>query len=159
MAAQYDYLLRNLDVRPVLPLLRAPTLVLSAANPSFLPMAHGRYVAEHIRGSKFVALPGNDMLIFSQQDLIFDEVAEFLTGARPVSGIHRVLVSVFFTDIVGSTEHAASLGDQRWRALLDRHDPIVREGSGSSEVERSTRRETASSFPSTVWLVPSVVAR
>ena len=126
-AAQYDYLLRNLDVRPVLPLLRAPTLVLSADNPSFLPMAHGRYVAEHIEGSKFVALPGDDMLIFSQQDLIFDEVAEFLTGTRPVTDIDRVLVSVLFTDIVGSTERAASLGDQRWRSLLDRHDQIVRE--------------------------------
>jgi class 3 adenylate cyclase len=126
-AAQYDYLLRNLDVRPVLPLLRAPTLVLSADNPSFLPMAHGLYVAEHIGGSKFVALPGNDMLIFGQQDLIFDEVAEFLTGTRPVTDIDRVLVSVLFTDIVGSTETAASLGDQRWRWLLDCHDQIVRE--------------------------------
>jgi class 3 adenylate cyclase len=126
-AAQYDYLLRNLDVRPVLPLLGAPTLVLSADNPSFLPMAHGRYVAEHIEGSKFVALPGDDMLIFSQQDPIFDEVAEFLTGTRPVTDIDRVLVSVLFTDIVGSTERAASLGDQRWRSLLDRHDQIVRE--------------------------------
>ena len=126
-AAQYDYLLRNLDVRPVLPLLRAPTLVLSADNPSFLPIAHGRYVAEHIEGSKFVALPGNDMLIFSQRDVIFDEVAEFLTGTRPLTDIDRVLVSVLFTDIVGSTERAASLGDQRWRSLLDRHDQIVRE--------------------------------
>jgi class 3 adenylate cyclase len=126
-AAQYDYLLRNLDVRPVLPLLRAPTLVLSVDNPSFLPMAHGRYVAEHIEGSKFVALPGNDMLIFSQRDVIFDEVAEFLTGTRPLTDIDRVLVSVLFTDIVGSTERAASLGDQRWRSLLDRHDQIVRE--------------------------------
>ena len=126
-AAQYDYLLRNLDVRPVLPLLRTPTLVLSADNQSFLPMAHGRYVAEHIVGSKFVALPGDDMLIFSQQDLIFDEVAEFLTGTRPLTDIDRVLVSVLFTDIVGSTERAASLGDQRWRSLLDRHDQVVRE--------------------------------
>ncbi len=126
-AAQYDYLLRNLDVRPVLPLIRVPTLVLSADNPSFMPIAHGRYVADHIEGSKFVALPGNDMLIFSQRDVIFDEVAEFLTGARPVTDIDRVLVSVLFTDIVGSTERAASLGDQRWRSLLDRHDQIVRE--------------------------------
>ncbi len=126
-AAQYDYLLRNLDVRPVLPLLRAPTLVLSADNQSFLPMGHGRYVAEHIQGSKFVGLPGDDMLIFSQQDLIFDEVAEFLTGTRPLTDIDRILVSVLFTDIVGSTERAASLGDQRWRSLLDRHDQIVRE--------------------------------
>jgi len=84
-------------------------------------------VAEHIEGSKFVALPGDDMLIFSQRDLIFNEVAEFLTGTRPATDIDRVLVTVLFTDIVGSTERAVSLGDQRWRSLLDRHDQIVRE--------------------------------
>jgi class 3 adenylate cyclase len=84
-------------------------------------------VAEHIDGSKFVALPGSDMLIFSQRDLIFDEVAEFLTGTRPITDIDRVLVSVLFTDIVASTERAATMGDQRWRSLLDRHDQIVRE--------------------------------
>ena len=111
----------------MLPLIRVPTLVLSADNPSFLPIAQGRYVAEHIEGSKFVELPGHDMLIFSQQDKIFDEVAEFLTGTRPVTDMDRVLVSVLFTDIVGSTERAASLGDQRWRSMLDRHDHIVRE--------------------------------
>jgi class 3 adenylate cyclase len=126
-ASQYDYLLRHLDVRAVLPLIQAPTLVMSADNPNFLPITHGRYVAEHIAGSKFVALPGQDMLIFSQRDLIFNEAAEFLTGTRPVTDIDRVLVSVLFTDIVGSTERAASLGDQRWRSLLDRHDQIVRE--------------------------------
>src|ERR1700722_4010454 len=126
-AAQYDYLLRHLDVRAVLPLIQAPTLVMSADNPNFLPITHGRHVAEHIAGSKFVALPGQDMLIFSQRDLIFNEVAEFLTGTRPITDIDRVLVSVLFTDIVGSTERAASLGDQRWRSLLDRHDQIVRE--------------------------------
>ena len=126
-AAQYDYLLRNLDVRQVLPLLRAPTLVLNADNPSFLPAAMGRYISEHIEGSKFVALPGQDMLIFGQRNVVFDEVAEFLTGTRPVTDIDRVLVSVLFTDIVGSTERAASLGDHRWRSLLDRHDQIVRE--------------------------------
>jgi class 3 adenylate cyclase len=100
---------------------------MSSDNRSFLPIAHGRYVAEHIERSKFVALPGDDMLIFSQPDIIFDEVTEFLTGTRPVTDIDRVLVSVLFTDIVGSTERAASLGDQRWRSLLDRHDQIVRE--------------------------------
>jgi class 3 adenylate cyclase len=126
-AAQYDYLLRHLDVCAVLPLIQAPTLVMRADNPNFLPITHGRYVAEHIAGSKFVALPGQDMLIFSPRDLIFDEVAEFLTGTRPVTDIDRVLVSVLFTDIVGSSERAASLGDQRWRSLLDRHDQIVRE--------------------------------
>jgi class 3 adenylate cyclase/pimeloyl-ACP methyl ester carboxylesterase len=126
-AAQYDYLLRNLDVRPMLPLIQVPTLVMSADNPNFMPATHGRYVAEHIVGSRFVALPGQDMLIYSQGDFIFNEVAEFLTGTRPVTDIDRVLVSVLFTDIVGSTERAASLGDQRWRSLLDRHDQIVRD--------------------------------
>ena len=126
-AAQYDYLLRNLDVRQVLPLIRAPTLVLSADNPSFLPSAMGHYISEHIEGSRFVALPGQDMTIFGQRDIVFDEVAEFLTGTRPATDVDRVLVSVLFTDIVGSTERAASLGDQRWRSLLDRHDQIVRE--------------------------------
>jgi class 3 adenylate cyclase len=126
-AAQYDYLLRNLDVRPVLPLIQMSTLILSADNPSFLPMAFGRYLAEHIAGSKFVALPGQDMLIFGQRDVVFDEVAEFLTGARPVTDIDRVLTSVLFTDIVGSTERAAAMGDQGWKSLLDRHDHIVRE--------------------------------
>jgi class 3 adenylate cyclase/alpha-beta hydrolase superfamily lysophospholipase len=126
-AAQYEYLLRNLDVRQVLPLIRVPTLVLSADNPSFLPIAMGRYVSEHIEGSKFVALPGQDMMIFSQRGIVFDEVAEFLTGTRPPTDIDRVLVSVLFTDIVGSTARAASLGDGRWRSLLDRHDQIVRE--------------------------------
>jgi class 3 adenylate cyclase/pimeloyl-ACP methyl ester carboxylesterase len=126
-AAQYDYLLRNLDVRTVLPLIRTPTLVLSTDNPSFLPISHGHYLAQHIEGSKFVELPGHGMLIFSQQNVVFDEVAEFLTGARPATDIDRVLVSVLFTDIVGSTQRAASMGDQRWRSLLDRHDHIVRE--------------------------------
>ena len=126
-AAQYDYLLRNLDVRPVLPLIRAPTLVLSADNPSFLPSAMGRYISEHIEGSRFVALPGQDMMIFGQREIVFDEVAEFVTGTRPPTDVDQILVSVLFTDIVGSTERAASMGDQRWRGLLDRHDQIVRE--------------------------------
>src|SRR5579863_5620194 len=72
-AAQYDYLLRNLDVRGALALIQSPTLVLSADNQNFLPISHGRYVAEHIAGSRFVALPGQDMLIFGQADLIFDQ--------------------------------------------------------------------------------------
>jgi class 3 adenylate cyclase len=84
-------------------------------------------VAEHIEGSKFVEMPGQDMSIFSQPDVVFEEVAEFLTGTRPRHDVDRVLASVLFTDIVGSTERAASLGDQRWRTLLDRHDAAVRE--------------------------------
>ena len=87
----------------------------------------GRYISEHIEGSKFVALPGQDMTIFGQGKVVFNEVAEFLTGTRPPTDTDRVLVSVLFTDIVGSTERAASLGDQRWRSLLDRHNQVVRD--------------------------------
>ena len=126
-AAQYDYLLRNLDVRQVLPLIRAPTLVLSADNPSFLPIAMGRYISEHIEGSKFVALPGQDMMIFGQRKVVFDEVAEFLTGTRPPTDIDRVLVSSSSPTSSDQPERRPSLGDQRWRSLLDRHDQIVHE--------------------------------
>jgi len=126
-AAQYDYVLRSVDVRQVLSLIRAPTLVLSVDNQTFLPPAHGRYLAEHIEGAKFVALRGGDMLFGQDSSVLFEEVAEFLTGTRPITDIERVLASVLFTDIVGSTERAASLGDHRWRSLLDQHDDTVRE--------------------------------
>jgi len=126
-AVQYDYVLRNLDVRSVLPLIRVPTLVLSTDNRSLLPIEHGQYLARHIEGAKFTALPGGDMHHGQHAKALFQEVAEFLTGARPLADIDRVLASVLFTDIVGSTERAASLGDQNWRFLLDRHDQLVRE--------------------------------
>jgi class 3 adenylate cyclase/pimeloyl-ACP methyl ester carboxylesterase len=126
-AAQYDYILRSVDVRPVLPLIRAPTLVLAVDNSSFLPIEHGRYLADHIEGSRFVALPGSDIYLGTYTRVFFEELAEFLTGTRPIAEIDRVLASVLFTDIAGSTERAASLGDQRWRSVLDHHDAIVRE--------------------------------
>jgi class 3 adenylate cyclase len=126
-AAQYDYVLRSVDVRQVLSLIRAPTLVLNVDNHAFLPIEHGRYLADHIERSKFVALPGSDFYLASHSRLLFEEVAEFLTGTRPIAEIDRMLASVLFTDIVGSTERAASLGDRQWRSLLDSHDHLVRE--------------------------------
>ncbi len=88
---------------------------------------HGSYVARRIPGARFIALPGDDHLPFvgPAEDLL-DEVEEFLTGTRPLPVLDRVSVTVLFTDIVGSTEHLARLGDRQWRAALDRYDEIVR---------------------------------
>jgi class 3 adenylate cyclase len=124
-----DYVMRStsLDVRDALPLIRTPTLVLHSKDNYLIPIAMGRYLADHIEGAKFVELPGADFgLVGDSGAPVPDEVAEFLTGQRPVD-IERILATVFFTDIVGSTAHAASQGDQRWRALLDTHDQKVRE--------------------------------
>jgi class 3 adenylate cyclase len=126
-AAQYDYLLRCLDVRRILPLVQAPTLVLHSKNNVFVPVEMGRFLARNIGGAKFVELPGSDISIHGDSGLtIPDEVAEFLTGERPVE-VDRVLTTVLFTDIVDSTGRAASVGDRRWRSLLDSHDQAVRE--------------------------------
>ena len=125
-AAQFNYNLRN-DVRQALPLIQAPTLVLHVQENALVPIAHGRYLAEHISGATFVELPGGDTTTTPELYVMADEVAEFLTGERPVIEIERILTTVVFTDIVGSTERASSLGSKRWRALLDAHDRVVRD--------------------------------
>jgi class 3 adenylate cyclase len=125
-AAQYDYILRNQDVRSVLPLIQAPTLVLNVNDSPFVPLALARYLADHIDGATFTEIPGGNLLV-DADNVVADEVAEFLTGHRPVFKVERILATVLFTDIVGSTARAASLGDQRWRSLLDTHDKTVRE--------------------------------
>ena len=126
-AAQYDYVLRSVDVRQVLSLIRAPTLVFAGNGLPLLPIDHGRYLADHIEGAKFVELDSGDFNPANQPEMFFEELAEFLTGTRPIAETDRVLASVLFTDIVRSTERAASVGDQRWRAVLDHHDAVVRE--------------------------------
>ncbi len=114
------------DVTHVLPAIQAPTLVLSRRGDRHVRYEHGRQVAEGINGARFVALPGDDHLPFAgRAEELLDEVEEFLTGARPLPVLDRVLVTVLFTDIVGSTGHIAELGDRRWRALLDQYDQIV----------------------------------
>jgi class 3 adenylate cyclase len=126
-AAQYDYLLRRLDVRPALPLIQVPTLVLNARDSVLFPAAQGRYLTDHIEGAKFVELTAPDMgFMADSAATIAGEVAEFLTGERPVE-IDRILATVLFSDIVDSTATAASLGDRRWRALLDAHDRAARQ--------------------------------
>jgi class 3 adenylate cyclase len=94
---------------------------------TFVPVGHGRYLAEHIDGARYVELPGADTLYWVGDSIsILDEIEEFITGARGGSAADRVLTTIVFTDIVGSTRRAAELGDDRWHALLDNHDNIVR---------------------------------
>lgn len=114
------------DVRRLLPLVRVPTLVLHRQGNSVYEVAHGRYLAEHIAGAKFVELDGADHLYWvGRTDSMLEEIEEFLTGARGRGRSDRVLATVLLTDIVGSTQRLSETGDQAWRELLDRHDIAV----------------------------------
>jgi len=127
-AAQYRYILENLDVRSVLPLIQAPTLVLHGAGNPLVPIEHGRYLADHIPGARFFEFPSVGIGFDDVGSaLILDEIAEFVTGERPVTDVDRVLTTVLFTDIVGSTQQLASVGDKRWSAMLDAHDRAIRD--------------------------------
>jgi class 3 adenylate cyclase len=126
MAREIIKTVRKADVRNRLACVTAPTLVLHRDNPKFSPVAHGRFLADHIAGSRFVELPGADALYWvGDTSPMLDEIEEFATGVRGFRG-ERVLSTVVFTDIVGSTERASVLGDGRWRDLLDNHDTVVR---------------------------------
>jgi class 3 adenylate cyclase len=115
------------DVRPVLASVRAPTLVIHRTGDQFASVEHGRFLAEHIPGARLVELPGIDHPHFvGDSDAVIDEVEEFITGTRSAPESHRVLATVLFTDIVGSTEQAVDRGDSRWLELLDHHNALVR---------------------------------
>ena len=115
------------DARAVLPLIAAPTLILHRAGDPFSGPEHGRYLAQHIPGARYVELSGGDHLFFVQDaDPLLAEIQEFLTGVREGGEAERVLATVLFVDIVGSTEHAVRLGDRRWRDLLDAYYRAVR---------------------------------
>jgi class 3 adenylate cyclase len=124
-AARIRYIVESLDARRTLPLIRVPTLVLHARDNHLFSIAEGRYLADHIAGAKFVELPGGDLFVASSAPAI-DEIGEFLTGERPLVEVDRILTTVLFTDIVGSTERAASEGDRRWSELLTAHRQVVR---------------------------------
>jgi pimeloyl-ACP methyl ester carboxylesterase len=118
-----------IDIRHVLPVIRVPTLVLHRAGEVLAEAS--RYVGERIPGAKVTELPGADhMPWLGDQDAALDEIEEFLTGVRPHPALDRVLATVLFTDIVGSTELAADLGDRRWRDLLEQHNSVVRRELG-----------------------------
>lgn len=120
-------LYRDIDVRHALPAIEAPTLVLHKDRDLLIPHMHGRYLADHIPGARYVELRGDDHIPFTEdQDALLDEVEDFLAGSRAAREPERRLATVLFTDIVGSTDRAAELGDRRWRDLLELHDGVVR---------------------------------
>jgi pimeloyl-ACP methyl ester carboxylesterase len=117
-----------IDVRELLPVIQAPTLVLHRAHDQIAPPELGRYLADHIPDARFVEIDGSDHIWFTENaDELVGEVEEFLTGTRASPDPDRRLATVLFTDIVDSTARAAAVGDTRWRALLDEHDSIVRQ--------------------------------
>lgn len=115
--------LGDIDVRSVIPTIAAPTLVVHALDDHVVPVANGRWLAEHIPGARLIEIPGEHMLF--DVDLLADEIETFLTGTRQAVTTDRVLATVLFSDIVASTERASSLGDRRWRELLDDHDALI----------------------------------
>jgi class 3 adenylate cyclase len=119
----------QIDARHALPAISSSTLIVHRTGDRSLPVEGAKYMAERIRDAIFLELPGDDHLPFvGDQDEILDEVEEFLTGVRHGPAADRMLATVLFTDVVGSTAQAADLGDRRWRALLDAHHDIVRRG-------------------------------
>jgi class 3 adenylate cyclase len=125
------------DIRPILPVIAVPTLVIHRSEDMIVPVEAGRDLAAKIQGAKYVELPGEDHLWFhGDADAILGEVEEFLTGTRAAEIVDRILATVMFTDIVDSTRKAAELGDRRWRDLLARHDTLMRR-----ELERHRGRE------------------
>jgi class 3 adenylate cyclase len=116
------------DVREVLPLIQAPTLVLHRRGDRAVSYRAARWLAEQIEGSRYVELDGDDHPPWiGDSDRMLDEIEEFLTGVRPRRPSERVLATVVFTDIVDSTRLASELGDRRWRELLEEHQRLVRE--------------------------------
>ena len=130
-AADLMDLYREMDVRGVLPAIDVPSLVLHRVGDRLVVAEHGRYLAEHIPGARYVELPGEDHLwVVGDEVRLLSEIEEFLVGRRGATESERALATVLFTDIVGSTEKAAELGDSNWRQLLERHDAVVRRQLG-----------------------------
>jgi pimeloyl-ACP methyl ester carboxylesterase len=127
-AGARDLILMNskADVRELLTSVQCPTLVLHRTGDRDSYVDEGRYIAEHIPGARFVELAGDVHVPWVDPDQILDEVEEFLTGAPATVPSHRVLATILFTDLVGSTERARAVGDASWTKLLDAHHAAVR---------------------------------
>jgi class 3 adenylate cyclase len=125
MARALWQMVRHIDVRRVLPTIRVPTLVIRRSG-DFMPLPLHRQLAETVPGAQYVELEGDHIPNTGDIEAIVDEVRAFLTGVREGPRVDRVLATVLFTDIVGSTERAARLGDRQWRTLLESHQEVVR---------------------------------
>jgi class 3 adenylate cyclase/pimeloyl-ACP methyl ester carboxylesterase len=136
-AAQFRHILGNLDARKALASIRCPTLVLRndftglGGDPE-KPLQRARYLADHLPNSEFSKVYGSNYLFFADDfEPVIEQVAEFLTGEPPPPEHDHMVATLLFTDIVSSTEHLASIGDETWKSLLDAHE---------SEVAREIRR-------------------
>ena len=119
--------LLELDSRPILPLVQAPTLVIAKQGFQLIPVEQSRFLAEHIPHAKLVELPGTDALLaWETPEVALDLIEQFLAGVRRPAVATRVLATLLFTDIVGSTDRARQLGDRRWRQVLTVHDELTR---------------------------------
>jgi pimeloyl-ACP methyl ester carboxylesterase len=115
-----------IDVRPALPLVQAPTLVLHRTDDRMIPVELGREVAAGIPNARMIEFPGSDHLLATTNwREIIDALEEFVTGDAPAPEADRFLATVLFTDIVSSTDQLSELGDERWREVLDSHDRLV----------------------------------
>jgi len=125
------------DVRDVLPAIRVPTLVIHHEEAPRIPVCHGEYLAAHIPGARLARIRGADNFLWAgDQTEMVGQIQEFVTGQRATSEPDRLLSTVLFTDIVGSTDLAARIGDRRWHELLEEHHAIVR-----TELKRFRGRE------------------
>ena len=121
---------RAIDVQHILPSVRVPTLVMHRLDDGNVPIEGGRNLASQIPGAKFLELPGSDHSFIGEREItdqIVGALEEFLTGRHSEPDPDRVLATVLFTDIVGSTRRATELGDRDWRILLTRHNETVRQ--------------------------------
>ena len=126
----------DIDVRAVAPSIHVPTLILHAVGDQVCHVGNGRWLAEHIDGATFIERAGADHVAWFNPSLVLPDIREFLTGTREAEEPDRILATVLFTDIVGSTELATRLGDSRWRDLLEDHHAAIR-----GELRRHRGRE------------------
>ena len=127
VAVAFQRMAFDIDVRHVVPTITAPTLIIHRVGDKICHVENARFLASKIEGSRYIELPGEDHVPSAGGGSeIVDEIQEFLTGVREPELPDRVLATVLFTDIVGSTERARDLGDRGWRELLDRHHAAVR---------------------------------
>jgi class 3 adenylate cyclase len=127
----------EMDLRALLPVINVPTLVLVRSRHHIA--AQSKYVASHIQGGRVVELPGDLLFFAGLAEPMLDAIEDFTTGRLPDDEVNRALATVLFTDLVGSTEHAARMGDRRWRELQAAHDKLVR-----AELHRFRGREVKS---------------
>jgi pimeloyl-ACP methyl ester carboxylesterase len=117
----------EMDTRAVLPLIQAPTLCIYRTEDTDVTVEEGRWIASQIPDARLIELPGDSHFFWIEDPTsMLDEIEEFVTGRREAAHPERALATVVFTDIVGSTERAAELGDREWRALLERHNSTIR---------------------------------